>query len=46
MTSATSPTMVQIESPVALAEALAEAISKRLVDAINTQGEASLVAVS
>jgi len=43
MTSATSPTMVQIESPVALAEALAEAISKRLVDAINTQGEASLV---
>lgn len=43
MTSTTNPSIVQIESPVALAEALAENIGKRLNDAINTQGEASLV---
>lgn len=43
MTSVSSPAVVQIESPVALAEALASTIAARLSDAINTRGEASLV---
>jgi len=43
MTTETLPPIVQIESPVALAEALADTIVERLTDAINTQGSASLV---
>ncbi len=43
MTSINTPPIVQIESPVALAQALAKTIADRLSNAINATGDASLV---